>query len=64
MRRRKLTLPVKFILLIGGISAALSIAGSRNDNNPGLGAVAAGCFIAFALMDNNDVREQNKADGE
>jgi hypothetical protein len=59
MHRGKFVVSVKFILLIGGTIASFTLVG-KPQSNPGLGTVAAGCFIAFALMDNNDVQETNK----
>jgi hypothetical protein len=49
------------ILIIGIIAALYLLAGIRNDTtNIALAIIASGCFIAFALIENNDVRESNK----
>jgi hypothetical protein len=50
------------ILIIGLIAALYVLADIRKEpvTNIALAIIAAGCFIAFALIENNDVRESNK----
>ncbi len=64
MRRFRFVIAVKYVILLGGVifSAPLLkyVFGGREGDFTGLGIAAAGCFIAYALIDNNDVREANK----
>jgi hypothetical protein len=65
MRRRfRFTIAIKHLILLGGIVfAGLMIKGldaAVPKGLTGLGIAAAGCFIAYALIENNDVRESNK----
>jgi hypothetical protein len=59
MRRGIFVVAVKYLLLVVGIFCAM---GAYNAvmASTGLGIAAAGCFIAFALIEINDVREANK----
>jgi hypothetical protein len=66
MRRFRFSIAIKYLILLGGayFSFVLVKAATQwHDNGKdfiGLGIAAAGCFIAYALIDNNDVREANK----
>jgi hypothetical protein len=64
MRRMRFTIAVKHLVLITGVIFGCIVAKSINaagtGNLTGLGIAAAGCFIAYALIENNDVRESNK----
>lgn len=55
-----MVIAIKYIILLFGLSCVSSLFGKNNSNNVGLGIAAAGCLIAFALIENNDVRESNK----
>ncbi len=49
------------ILIIGIIASLYVLANIRTEQtNIALAIVAAGSFIAFALIENNDVKESNK----
>lgn len=57
----RLVIALKFIILITGfICTYVLLCKCDNANSTGLGIAAAGCFIAFALIENNDVKEINK----
>jgi hypothetical protein len=64
MRRFRFTIALKYIILLAGIVCLVSLfnktTGNFGQECIGLGIAAAGCFIAFALIENNDVRESNK----
>jgi hypothetical protein len=54
---------LKYMILFCGFCAfGVLINGDDDIKNSltGLGVVGAGCFIAFALIENNDIKEQNK----
>ena len=51
---------LKFIILLAGFSCIGVLFQKENMNATGLGIAAAGCLIAFALLENNDVTESNK----
>ncbi len=63
-KRSRIRIALKYIILFMGFffSVALleSIKEPGNYSATGLGIAAAGCFISFALIENNDVRESNK----
>jgi hypothetical protein len=63
MRRSRFGIPLKYLILLAGACCIgyliRNLKGSQL-NLIGLGIAAAGCFIAFALIENNDVRESNK----
>jgi hypothetical protein len=66
MKEGNFILYVKFIILIVALIAATATlntglgSSERHGGAIGLGILAAGCFIAFAMIDSNDVREANK----
>lgn len=65
MRRFRFVISIKYLILISGIIFSIPLLkfvfGLRGGGDfIGLGIAAAGCFIAYALIDNNDVREANK----
>lgn len=64
MRRFRFSIPIKYFILLGGAFCLIVLINSTDDGEGkdfiGLGIAAAGCFIAYALIDNNDVREANK----
>jgi hypothetical protein len=54
---------LKYLILICGFAAfGVLINGDEDQNNSftGLGLIGASCFIAFALIENNDINEKNK----
>ncbi len=54
---------LKYIILFCGFASFAMVINSDDDYKnglTGLGIIGAGCFIAFALIENNDIKEQNK----
>jgi hypothetical protein len=63
MRRRRIGIPVKYLILLAGVCCLGYLFNNIKNNQLnviGIGIAAAGCFIAYALIENNDVRESNK----
>ncbi len=64
MRRFRFSIAVKHLILFTGVIFGCvlmkGIDTTGANNFTGLGIAAAGCFIAYALIENNDVRESNK----
>jgi hypothetical protein len=63
MRRFRFSIAVKHLILLAGATGlGYLISNIKNSqlNLTGIGIAAAGCFIAYALIENNDVRESNK----
>jgi hypothetical protein len=62
MKRFRFSIPIKYLILLAGGGCLVGLINLKD--NPqgmtGVGIAAAGCFIAFALIENNDVRESNK----
>ncbi len=56
----KMVVAIKYIILLFGLSCVTILLRSTNMNAVGIGIAAAGCLIAYALIENNDVRESNK----
>jgi hypothetical protein len=54
---------LKYIILACGFAAfgvLINDDEHHNNNFTGLGIIGASCFIAFALIENNDIKEINK----
>jgi hypothetical protein len=66
MRSFRFSIAIKYLILLGGAYFSFLLVKQATDfynsgkDFIGLGIAAAGCFIAFALIENNDVREANK----
>jgi hypothetical protein len=65
MRRFRFVFAIKYLILLGAIIfSCLLISGLEGSGEEkdfiGFGIAVAGCVIAYALIDNNDVREANK----
>jgi hypothetical protein len=64
MKRFRFSIAIKHLVLIVGIICLIPLFKGLDSQSPkdfiGLGIAAAGCFIAYALIENNDVRESNK----
>jgi hypothetical protein len=59
----KLVMAVKFIVLLAGFYCLMLLVGQgtrQEGANIGIGLIGAACIIAFALIENNGVRESNK----
>lgn len=56
----RIIVAIKYIILLFGLTCIFILFKSSNINAIGLGIAAAGCLIAYALIENNDVREGNK----
>lgn len=51
---------VIFIIQLVGFLCIFSLLREVNVNATGIGIAAAGCLLAYALIENNDVSEMNK----
>ncbi len=63
MRRRfRFTVAIKHLILLAGAGCLIGLINLKDNPQSmiGVGIAAAGCFIAYALIENNDVRESNK----
>jgi hypothetical protein len=61
--RFRFSIAIKHLILLAGVACLLYLISNLKNsqlNLTGIGIAAAGCFIAFALIENNDVRESNK----